>query len=587
MALEQEVQALQNDVSGAQQLTQQMTALAPGLAQALVLAGQFATTLTSASQQLAGLASGVNIQTVPNVVAAARQIQQQCQAALTPLAPAEQAWNSATGLAQQRGGWLLAHWQQCHTEAPSGTPIAMVDALAQGLSAYSAAVMQLDSSIHSAVLFPPLGQPLPPPPPPPPSGNGPPPPQASVAEPAGGAPKPAAAAPGTIPGPGVTPAQVVAWLQACSQLLAGSAAQISADCGHLSNTLTWTSLEATAGNAVTTAQGWLAVAQRIAAALAGPVNPASLAARLADLTALRVSICPDPITPADRASYNQRMAELDQALTGLLAAPTGAATSSPVAMLPVRLETRTFPAAGGGTEFRIRVYPDSIHVDAHDPRLTADEAEWSAYVKTVTAHPAQLPAAEWAQLAARFGPARAAYLLNPDPAAGSRPGPVTRPATTAALPDRWLAVAYGPDGAVIGAASGAPISLLPLQVSPDPMVAPQGASADDLLLDPGVRWMIDFDAAVVQGMGIKLIVDGGAAGAPAAEAVTGPPTLSRLVVVGMRAADATSILTGLLNAHHFTSGLRAGQLRHPDQQHQRGALRLHQVRPWLRAQLRP
>src|ERR1700730_14458276 len=130
-----------------------MTVLAPGLAQALVLAGQFATTLTSASQQLAGLASGVNIQTVPNVVTAARQIQQQCQAALTPLAPAEQAWNSATGLAQQRGGWLLAHWQQCHTEAPSGTPIAMVDTLAQGLSAYSAAVMQLDSSIHSAVLF--------------------------------------------------------------------------------------------------------------------------------------------------------------------------------------------------------------------------------------------------------------------------------------------------------------------------------------------------------------------------------------------------------------------------------------------------
>src|ERR1700680_66837 len=98
VALEQEVQVLQNDVSGAQQLIQQMTVLAPGLAQALVLAGQFATTLTSASQQLAGLASGVNIQTVPNVVTAARQIQQQCQAALTPLAPAEQAWNSATGL---------------------------------------------------------------------------------------------------------------------------------------------------------------------------------------------------------------------------------------------------------------------------------------------------------------------------------------------------------------------------------------------------------------------------------------------------------------------------------------------------------
>jgi hypothetical protein len=520
MALEQEVQALSNDIndiSGTDGLLPQMTALAPGLAQGLVLAGQFAGILTSASQQLAALAAGVHdAASAADAQTAEVQIQRQCQMALTTLGPAEQSWNSAAGLAQQRSAWLLARWQQCHSEPPSGTPIAMTEPLAQALAAYSAAVTQLDATMHQAAQFPPL------------------------ATPTGGV---------------STPAAVAAWLQQCNQDAAASAATITSDAGHLSTTLTWTNVQATATTAVTTAQGWLALAQRVAAAVATPpTDPASLAARLGDLASLRVSICPDPITPADRAIYHRRMAELDQALAGLLAAPTGAA-STPVAMLPVRLETRTFPAAAGGTEFRIRVYVDSIHVNAHDPRLTADEAQWSAHVKTLMAGGVPLPAAEWAQLAARFGPARAAYLLHPDPAAGSRPGPWNQAATTAALPDRWLAVAYGPDGAVIGSALGAPITPLPLQVSLDPTVTPAAAAADDVQVDPGARWMIDFGTAVTQGMGISLIVDGGAAGSRAAGAASGPATLSRLVVIGVRAADATTILTDLLTAHHYTSGL--------------------------------
>ena len=43
----------------------------------------------------------------------------------------------------------------------------------------------------------------------------------------------------------------------------------------------------------------------------------------------------------------------------------------PLALLPVRLETRLF-ATGGQAEVRIRVYPDKIHLDAHDPDLTAE-----------------------------------------------------------------------------------------------------------------------------------------------------------------------------------------------------------------------
>ena len=48
----------------------------------------------------------------------------------------------------------------------------------------------------------------------------------------------------------------------------------------------------------------------------------------------------------------------------------------PVVLFPVRLETRFFPQTDGTTELRVRVYPDTIHIDSHEPELTDDEVLW-------------------------------------------------------------------------------------------------------------------------------------------------------------------------------------------------------------------
>ena len=76
----------------------------------------------------------------------------------------------------------------------------------------------------------------------------------------------------------------------------------------------------------------------------------------------------------------------------------------PLVLFPVRLETRFF-----GQELRIRVFPDKIHVDTHEPELTADEVEWGKHFHTLlwnaTTEEARKDA--WRQLADRYGAERA------------------------------------------------------------------------------------------------------------------------------------------------------------------------------------
>src|SRR4029453_11110417 len=91
----------------------------------------------------------------------------------------------------------------------------------------------------------------------------------------------------------------------------------------------------------------------------------------------------------------------------------------PLVLLPVRLETRFFTLADRSTELRVRVFPDKVHLDSHEPDLTADEQRWGQHywdqnwrAGDVRTDGKAAAADAWRQLADRFGAGRAAWIAR-------------------------------------------------------------------------------------------------------------------------------------------------------------------------------
>ena len=251
----------------------------------------------------------------------------------------------------------------------------------------------------------------------------------------------------------------------------------------------------------------------------------------------------------------------------------------PVALLPVRLETRFFPQGDGSTELRVRVYPDKVHLDSHETALTTAERDWGVHYWTQVWRSASETAAHeraWSQLAERFGPPRAAWVarvLRPTNLAARPDSPVPSdipldevirfPAVEMApagddnawrraplarlLPDRWVAVVNS-GGRAVQAVAGRPI-VADLAVGPDPRSPEAEVPGDQAAIDPGMTWMIDFAEAEATGMALRVPMS-------AATLATGIDSLFVLGVgTSSSPADVSAALIRLLDAHHYTDGL--------------------------------
>ncbi|WP_017302044.1 hypothetical protein [Nodosilinea nodulosa] len=266
-------------------------------------------------------------------------------------------------------------------------------------------------------------------------------------------------------------------------------------------------------------------------------------------------------------------------LTPDLLSPLASGPPQPIAMFPVRLETRFSPLPGGGADLRVRVYPDKVHLDSHEPALTAAELTWGQHFWAQTWRAGNDQNAQqlaWQQLSDRFDPRRAAWVaqaltpLNPQdrpavPVANEQPLPQpirfpapptkvndwTRAPLARALPDRWHLCGYA-RGQLIVQATGNPIAAT-LAVGPDPSAfeetAPSLPSAA-LGIDAGMKWMVDFEEAEKVGMGLRVRLDPKQA-----------QGFDILLVFGTQTgpdpgmADGTAPLVDLLNAHRYSDGL--------------------------------
>jgi len=262
-------------------------------------------------------------------------------------------------------------------------------------------------------------------------------------------------------------------------------------------------------------------------------------------------------------------------------------SDQPLALLPVRLETRFFAQPDGTSELRVRVYPDKIHLDSHEPELTRSERDWGGHTWESLWHAGNDVEAQktaWRQLADRFGDERAAWILHvleptnkaqrpTSPIADGQPLPNPpafpqvavidddvqaswrRPPVARLMPDRWIAIVHSGDQPVI-VARGRDIQK-PVAVGPDPQASPIGDGVETIAVDKGMQWMIDFDVAEAKGMALRISI-------PAATLAAG---LDSLLVLGV-AATATPQSTAdefanLLDAHHYTDGLELMHLGTP------------------------
>lgn len=228
----------------------------------------------------------------------------------------------------------------------------------------------------------------------------------------------------------------------------------------------------------------------------------------------------------------------------------------PVVLLPLRIETRFLPHEGKPHLF-VRVVPDALAIDTHEPSLTDREAELGAEYWQEVARTGAPSRSAFERIFAATPPLRAAHVVRHTTPSGA---PSPRRATSwsraplaRVLPERLAfyvgkrprpgdPVAFGPPH--VGRLVPDP---LPLGLTPTDEGPTRGADGG-LVVPAPVRWLVDFDAAVACGMGVRIpLSDAEAQG------------IDALVVVGVRVGssetESAKLLERLFEAQRYTVGL--------------------------------
>ena len=244
---------------------------------------------------------------------------------------------------------------------------------------------------------------------------------------------------------------------------------------------------------------------------------------------------------------------------------------TPLLMMPVNIETRFVDLSDGRPQLWVRIYPDQIAINTHEPELTDQEVAagkeyWDAVWRAGKPPPSiEAVKAPWRGLASRYDPPRAAWIaltMTPEnvtlqPVAPAPPGvaPVPppqypdpprhasdweKPATATALPGSWT---------VVTVSGGQAKSFTGTAITPDLAVGLTPGAGDfppGSPVDPGMTWLVDFGEALKAGMALQIPLD-------AAERAQG---FDRIFVYGRCAAVPTGgeVFGNLLDAHHYTGG---------------------------------
>lgn len=244
----------------------------------------------------------------------------------------------------------------------------------------------------------------------------------------------------------------------------------------------------------------------------------------------------------------------------------------PLLLMPVRIETRLRPAGGSPTTLQVRIFPDDVHVEEHEPALTDGEIQLGErYWRTVWragragADRDRIQLAAWDQLAGALGSARAAWVARrltpvhddrpaePLPADAAEPSPGFpqdllrrgrawgRAAHASTLPDRFVVLAYQGDRLVAAKAGRTVPDVVP--IGPD---LHAGSAAG--VSDPALRWMIEYGAAEKIGLAVTVPLQG--------HDPARVPLLSHVLVLGVSASldpDASAArLEEMLRGHRET-----------------------------------